>query len=59
MAAPADTPRSHTGAWLVLAGVVIGAVTALMSVLNARFDTGETYPAYSSLRADPRHARAV
>ncbi len=55
----ADRPPSRTLAWLVLAGTIILATAALMSVLNARFDTGDSYPAYSSLRTDPLGTRAL
>ncbi|MDB6120047.1 MAG: hypothetical protein JWO08_3828 [Verrucomicrobiaceae bacterium] len=59
MGPTANRPRTRTGAWLVLAGTLIIGFIALISVLSARFDTGENYPAYSSLRADPLGTRAL
>ena len=59
MAARTDSARSHTGAWLALAGTGVLALVALMSVLRARYDAGESYPEYSSLRADPQGTRVL
>lgn len=59
MAAPANPSPNRTGAWLVLAAIFILGAAALSSILRARYDTGESYPAYSSLRADPLGTRAL
>ena len=59
MAAPVNRPRSHTGAGLALVGILVLAVVALVSVLHTRYDTGEGYPGYSSLRADPLGTRGL
>ncbi|MDB6139626.1 MAG: hypothetical protein JWO94_2698 [Verrucomicrobiaceae bacterium] len=59
MAMPADRQRSHAGAWIALAAILAGGLFAFMSLLRTRYDTGESYPDYSSLRADPMGTRAL
>lgn len=39
--------------------MVVLALMALFNVLRTRYDTGESYPEYSSLRADPQGTRAL
>ena len=50
---------NRMGAGLLLAAILIIAGAALMWVLSARYDTGESYPVYSSERADPLGTRAL
>ncbi len=54
-----NNSRSSTGWWIALGAVVALAAAGFYTVLSARFDIGEGYPNYSTLRADPLGARAM
>lgn len=54
-----NNSRSGTGWWIALGAVVLLAGAGFYAVLSARFDIGEGYPNYSTLRADPLGARAI
>jgi hypothetical protein len=56
---PTPTSRGNTGAWLVLIGVFIAAALAVVKGIKTRFEAGDTYPPYSSLRSDPVGSRAL
>ncbi len=58
-ASPGSKTRGSTGAWLLLALVLIVATIALGSLLKTRYESGETYPIYSSKRSDPLGTRAL
>lgn len=59
MAGRADSYKSSTGAWLVLACIGVVSLVVVGSVLKVRVETGESYPHYSSLRADPLGTRGL
>lgn len=59
MPPPAERSQNRTGAWLLLGGLAVLTVVVIGGVMKLRFDTGETYPHYSSLRSDPLGTRAL
>ncbi len=52
-------PKTNTAAWLVLLLVFAAGGAALQHMLRARYEAGEGYPQYSSMRADPLGTRAL
>jgi len=61
MAAPVNSPssKSSTGPWLLLAGIAVLGTMAISKMLADRFDTGDEYPEYSTMRTDPLGTRAI
>lgn len=59
MPPPTNPPKNRIGAWLLLAGIAVVTVAIIANLISLRFDTGETYPHYSSLRVDPLGTRAL
>ena len=55
----AKLTNNRSGAGLLLVAILVIAVVALTRVLSIRYDAGESYPAYSSLRADPLGTRVL
>ena len=51
--------RKGTIGWVLLAVVIFAAAASLYGMMRKRFSTGTTYPALSTLRADPLGARAI
>jgi hypothetical protein len=52
-------PKTNPVAWLVLLLVLTAGGAALQHILQARYESGEGYPQYSSMRADPLGTRAL
>lgn len=54
----AESPKSSTGAWLLLGLLAIATTVVIGGLMQVRFDSGEHYPHYSTLRVDPLGTRA-
>ena len=61
MASPPDSTAktSGTGAWLALVCILVLGVMAVARMFADRFDAGDQYPEYSTMRSDPLGTRAV
>ncbi len=59
MAVPDKKRRRSSPAWVCIGAILVLTLGGLTRVLKARYDTGEFYPAYSSLRADPIGTRVL
>ncbi len=59
MATKLDSNRSATSAWVVLVAVLVLGGFLLKLILETRYETGESYPEYSSMRTDPLGTKAL